>query len=272
MTRDEYLKELDSHLISLPKEERDLAVRFYEEYFDEAGPENEQAVIEDLGKPFSLARSIIGETSLYSKSEVYLNYKASKPMPQNNASVFASLKKPEAFEQAEQPAPDTAEDIMPQNMPNQEQKGEYHEQSAAPEQNKGMFDDFYTHGNTESTPPPKQQKKPISGGWLAFWIILGVFVGIPLACGIIPAIFAILAAMFAVGISGAACVVGAVCAVIVGIVNIPSSIAFGLSCIAAGIFTAGIGFLMLSGALSFFFRLLPFIYKGIVKLCKRGDV
>ena len=59
MTREEYLAELESDLVSLPKEERDMAVSFYSEYFDEAGPENEQAVIEDLGKPYALARSII---------------------------------------------------------------------------------------------------------------------------------------------------------------------------------------------------------------------
>lgn len=89
MTREEYLAELESDLISLPKEERDMAVSFYSEYFDEAGSENEQAVIEDLGKPYALARSIIGETSAYSRSEVYLKYKESKPMPQNSTGVFA---------------------------------------------------------------------------------------------------------------------------------------------------------------------------------------
>ncbi|MCM1381761.1 MAG: DUF1700 domain-containing protein, partial [Muribaculaceae bacterium] len=68
MTRAEYLSELDSHLITLPKEERDMAVGFYDEYFEEAGPEKEQEVIEELGKPYNLARTIIGETSLYSKS------------------------------------------------------------------------------------------------------------------------------------------------------------------------------------------------------------
>ena len=94
MTRAEYLAELESHLITLPREERDMAVSFYKEYFDEAGPEKEQEVIDELGKPYNLAKSIIGETSLYNKSDVYINYKASKPLPQNNTDVFVSLQKP----------------------------------------------------------------------------------------------------------------------------------------------------------------------------------
>ena len=96
MTRAEYLAELDSHLITLPREERDMAIEFYNEYFEDAGPENEQAVIEELGKPYNLARSIIGETSAYNKSEVYIKYRESKPMPQNSTGVFVSLNKPGA--------------------------------------------------------------------------------------------------------------------------------------------------------------------------------
>ncbi len=89
MTKNEYLSELASHLICLPKEERDMAVRFYDEYFLDAGTENEQIVMAELGKPFNLAKNIIGEQSAYSKSEEYIKYKDQK----NSSSIFADANK-----------------------------------------------------------------------------------------------------------------------------------------------------------------------------------
>lgn len=77
MNKQEYLSELESHLASLSEEERTNALQFYDEYFEDAGPENEQQVISELGKPFALAKSIICEQSAYSKSKSYANYKAS---------------------------------------------------------------------------------------------------------------------------------------------------------------------------------------------------
>ena len=77
MTKKEYIAELNTHLLSLPDEERINAVNFYEEYFEDAGPENEQAVIDELGKPFNLAKSIVCEQSAYSKSKSYAKFRES---------------------------------------------------------------------------------------------------------------------------------------------------------------------------------------------------
>ena len=59
MTRAEFIAELRGRLYTLPAEERDNAVQFYEEYFDDAGPENEQAVINELGSPENVANKIL---------------------------------------------------------------------------------------------------------------------------------------------------------------------------------------------------------------------
>lgn len=266
MTRAEYLAELESNLISLPKEERDMAVSFYSEYFDEAGPENEQAVIEDLGKPYALARSIIGETSAYSRSEVYLKYKESKPMPQNSTGVFASLKKPDgdifntpnddAFHAAGTPFEDSRQDSEDNHA---------NENTA----NKGMFDDYYQNAGQQDTapPPPPEQKKSSMSPWLIILIVFaGVFVGIPLLCAIIPAIFAIIVTAFIVGAAAICCLVAAIIAFFVGVVRLFTAVPVGLGLIFAAILCAGIGMVMLSAALAFFFKLLPFTVKGIARL------
>lgn len=101
MNKQEYLSELEAHLASLSEEERNDALRFYEEYFEDAGPENEQQVISELGKPFALAKSIICEQSAYSKSKSFANYKASISANYNSAA-------------SEEVEPDVAPDTAPQ--------------------------------------------------------------------------------------------------------------------------------------------------------------
>ncbi len=281
MTREEYLKELDANLIALSKEERDMAVSFYSEYFDDAGPENEQATIEELGKPYNLARSIIGETSAYSRSEVYLKYKESKPMPQNSTGVFASLKKPDAFQNHNAASEDTAEDVMPKAAQNNANGSPFEHPDPEPQEaynsgtnnanGAGMFDDFYKNGNTadrEDVPPPPPNKKQISGGLLALFIVLGVFVGIPLLCGLIPTFVAIVATMFVMGIVSILCIAAAVICLIVGLTQFAVSVPRGVGCILASLVAAGIGLMMLSVAILFFFKFLPWLIKSIVKLCR----
>lgn len=48
MTRTEYLAELDKYLRKLPREDYHEAMEYYIEYFDEAGPDKESQVIDDL--------------------------------------------------------------------------------------------------------------------------------------------------------------------------------------------------------------------------------
>ena len=59
MNKDIYLAELRRGLKILPQSDRDEAIEFYEEYFEEAGPENEAKVIEELGEPKVLAKKIL---------------------------------------------------------------------------------------------------------------------------------------------------------------------------------------------------------------------
>lgn len=55
MNREEYMAALEKHLRKLPRDERENALVYYNEYFDDAGPENEDRVIGELGSPTKLA-------------------------------------------------------------------------------------------------------------------------------------------------------------------------------------------------------------------------
>ena len=49
MNRTEYMRQLESLLQNISATEREEALQYYNEYFNDAGPENEQNVIEALG-------------------------------------------------------------------------------------------------------------------------------------------------------------------------------------------------------------------------------
>ncbi|KOS69136.1 hypothetical protein AEA09_11660 [Lysinibacillus contaminans] len=59
-----YLKSLRSKLHRLPEHEIDAALIYYEEYFDEAGEENEQQVIQQLGPPSQVAAQILADLAI----------------------------------------------------------------------------------------------------------------------------------------------------------------------------------------------------------------
>ena len=51
MKKYEYLSELEKRLSALPADARRDALNYYEEYFDAAGPDNEDATAAELGDP-----------------------------------------------------------------------------------------------------------------------------------------------------------------------------------------------------------------------------
>lgn len=59
MTKNEFLTILKADLADVSPEERVAAVQYYTEYFDEAGPEHEAEVLEELGDPKKIAQDII---------------------------------------------------------------------------------------------------------------------------------------------------------------------------------------------------------------------
>lgn len=64
MNRASFLKKLRGKLQRLPAHEIDTALAYYEEYFDEAGEENEQKVIQQLGSPSHVASQIMADYAL----------------------------------------------------------------------------------------------------------------------------------------------------------------------------------------------------------------
>lgn len=73
MNRREFIEQLRGLLTSLPYGEQEDALQFYEEYFDDAGPENEQRVIEELESPEAVARKIIQNSPSVPAAQGWVN-------------------------------------------------------------------------------------------------------------------------------------------------------------------------------------------------------
>ena len=66
MSRNEFLSDLRNKLYRLPQEEIENSVSYYEEYFNDAGPENEQKILSEIGSASAVAAKIIGEFAVES--------------------------------------------------------------------------------------------------------------------------------------------------------------------------------------------------------------
>lgn len=58
MNRTEFMNRLERLLWDIPENERKEALQYYNDYFDDAGPENETRVIKELGSPAQVAKTI----------------------------------------------------------------------------------------------------------------------------------------------------------------------------------------------------------------------
>ena len=71
MNRQEFMRQLKTLLLYVPTQEREEALQYYNDYFDDAGPENEYEVIAALGSPAKVAENI--------KRDINQNYYGVEP-------------------------------------------------------------------------------------------------------------------------------------------------------------------------------------------------
>lgn len=114
MNKKLFLDELHRLLSDLPPEERNQAIKYYEDYFEDAGPENEQAILKELGSPQELANQIkattqddieYGQGSSFHRSAAYPEFYAQKEQSDSqneNNSTFKQTN--DGFQQGHQQA------------------------------------------------------------------------------------------------------------------------------------------------------------------------
>lgn len=71
MSKKEFMEELEVLLEELPRDEREEALRYYDSYFEEAGADQEQIVLDELGSAGRIAAQILRDYRAERASGIY---------------------------------------------------------------------------------------------------------------------------------------------------------------------------------------------------------
>lgn len=264
MNKKLFLDELHRLLSDLPPEERNQAIKYYEDYFEDAGPENEQAILKELGSPQELANQIkattqddieYGQGSSFHRSAAYPEFYAQKEQSDSqneNNSTFKQTK--DGFQQGHQQAGNGFNNNGYRQTGNGFNNNSY--QQAA-----NGYNSHY------------QQQSTRKVAWIVLFALLAITIGLP--C--LSVLFGILLAIFSVIVSIVLALFGTGGGLMIG--GIASFFGSFFMTAASGtgavLFTMGIGLVLFAiGALIiwigvlFCIRFLPALFQASWKAAK----
>lgn len=227
MNRIEYMSELASLLQNVPEEERRDAMKYYNDYFDEAGEENEEEVIKELGSPAKVAESI--------KADM----KANEEDLQSHGEFSETGYSDERFESREIPG---------------YRYGEQSGQNGA-----------YQQAASQQEPP--RTSKALKIVLIIAIILVASPVVIPVALAIGAVILALICAAFAVVIglvaAAVAIAIAGIAVFIVGLLTLVPRIAVGMALIGTGLILTVLGVVGTVAMIKLCFVAIPGIVHGI---------
>ena len=235
MNKETYLQDLRKALKILPQSDRDEAIEFYEEYFEEAGPENEAKVIEELGAPKSLAKKILVDV-VDRKYESIVG--SSKEMTTIDAPVASTTVETADGTLAVVPAP-------------VEENGAAAQQAQIPQQ---------------QIPQQQEQPKEKTSSMKTLWIVLAAIFALPLSPVVFALLIVICVLIFVVFITlislvaafGGICLGGLV-TVVLGLIALFIDPAAALLILGSGLSMIGIGIFITIGCVA----LIRLVAKGL---------
>ena len=254
MNRIEFMETLSGLLMDIPEEDRIDALKYYNDYFDDAGSENEQKVIEELESPEKVAMKIKAdrEDTEDNKAAGNGNAASSENSIGKNAdgnaagenAIYSGAKEPHDRENAYE---------------------YYQEDTYKEEKDNKIYQDNGTYDYEGS-----KENKPWTNKWLKWAMIIAIVVigfpiVIPLGIGLLALIAGIVIAVFCIF---AAIVIAFVAVAMVGIIFF----AMGIGClfanpgVALAVFGAGL-IVMVIGIIGTVIgvRLCTIVFPGIVR-------
>ena len=246
MNRDEFIIKLQDELQSIPTEERENALKYYREYFDDAGVENEQQVIAELESPEVIARGIKTILGLPDASalpqEPIAATGAADPQKTEFIQKTEYVPKTEYVHKAEYAAKEAGQEIPPSGA----DQGIPRNDANAGSPGSGTANGAKTAGSDTV----KVGRFGIPTWAVVLLAILLVPVIIPAASGIFGTLIGVIFGMIGVAIGFFAATIGilvaGIAAMVWGIASIVAGALFnGLLLLGAGLTLAGVGLLML---------------------------
>ncbi len=263
MNRADFMKELTELLADVSPTEREEAIQYYNDYFDDAGAENEQSVIASLGSPAQLAKTI--KTGLADGGNVgEFTEKGFSGYESKNSDEVLDLNNP-----VNAGSGSGDNNWQQSGSSNWEQNSDGNQQFSGENNYNGNQNTGNNYGNTSQS----DEKKRMSGGMIALIVVLCIFASpfiLGIGGGMLGVVVGLFGALFGivVGIGAAAVslmIVG-VCLFVYGIVLLFSMPLGGLAMMGVGMVCAAIGLLFLWITVIICGMLVPAIIRGIVKL------
>ena len=177
MNRAGFMNQLQRLLADLPATEREEAIQYYNDYFDDAGAENEQSVIDSLGSPKAIADNIKAEIN----GEV---------IPTSAKAGDHAITKYGQIVPTDRKTSESGDD-------NSEAAGSGHNGGYGGAGGNGGnggyggaggYGNSYTYGGYDA----EREKKNKLPGWALILIIIGMVVILPGAFGVLAGIFGVL--------------------------------------------------------------------------------
>lgn len=218
MNKNEYLDRLSRLLSDISYEEHEEALSYYREYLEDAGAENEQQVMEELGTPEQLARKI--REGLSEKGE---------PSKRQGTPISAPGLSNQSYSNA---GPNSADYRQSSYSDNSNHSGTYNQTAANPKKNKS------------------------TAILVIIALILTSPLWFSLACTVISAVFgcivAVIAIAIGIGASGIVCMIAGIALIIAGFCALLSITVFsvsgtlvGFALIGSGLIVTALGILFL---------------------------
>lgn len=246
MNKNEYLDRLSKLLADISYEEHEEALSYYREYIEDAGIENEQRVIEELGTPEHLAQEI--REGLLKKGEPSRRQGEPISAPElrsdgNNGTYGGPCN--------ENPANDNSYS----HYNNYQQSG-----------------NAYNQDNDNRTSKNRQEKSRSTVILIIIALIATSPIWFSVACTIIGAVFAcivsIIAIALGIGAVGIACIVAGIALVIAGISACLSITAFSVPGPLAGAALIGAGLIVSAAGILFMILTIWLFGQGIPALVR----
>lgn len=265
MNKETYLQELRKGLKILPQYDREEAIEFYEEYFDEAGVENEAKVIEELGEPKILAKKILVDV---------VDRKYEETMAASSGNALAVVPSPIVSGAGTSAAPQFQQ-VQGTEIPQAQgapvfgaQSGQYTQAQGAAGYGAQANPNYEQAFNGQPAEDKKSKKGDQPSALKTLWIVLAAIFALPLS----PVIFALLIVacvmifvafivLISFLIAGVSILVAGIGTSIFGIVAIFMNPAAAMVVLGGGLVCFGLGIFFILGSLA----LIRLVAHGLAK-------
>ena len=302
MNRADFMKQLESLLTGIAPTEREEAIQYYNDYFDDAGAENEQEVIEALGNPARVAENI--------KRDLLDSGYGKKPAGKAKASDRALMEygqsepggEADAGEEADAGRTAAAGDGRGKFAAGREDRAAGEPAGAArdggggpggaqarTESNGAGWNPFEGYGRSaESAPPeedayrwshdtagwfgekPEKERKESMPAWAIALLITVLVFGFPVYGGVFMGILGLLlgwfGTMLGLGVGALALLILFLVLVVVGILCLIINPWVGIALVGAGLLVGCFGILMMMLTVAMAGLVTPAIFRGIFGL------